>query len=60
MRQDAAVRRALARGPVSFVAPGFVSGEHFIWGATSMIKAELAVIVEEALGDRAIPSAGTR
>jgi hypothetical protein len=40
-------RRVLSRGAISFAAPGIVSGSHFIWGATSMILAELAALLDE-------------
>ena len=47
-------RRTLSRNALSFEAPGILFGRHFIWGATSMILAELAALLRDlpAVADR--------
>jgi 8-oxo-dGTP pyrophosphatase MutT (NUDIX family) len=37
---------------ITFSAPALCIGEHCVWGATAMMLAELAAVVEEELGAR--------
>jgi 8-oxo-dGTP pyrophosphatase MutT (NUDIX family) len=48
MREDACVIGTMGRGSTTFEAPGYRFGEHFIWGATAMILAELIDAVRQA------------
>ncbi|MCY2974691.1 MAG: CoA pyrophosphatase [Planctomycetota bacterium] len=48
MREDACIIGTMSRGSTTFEAPGYRFGEHFIWGATAMILAELIYAVRQA------------
>jgi 8-oxo-dGTP pyrophosphatase MutT (NUDIX family) len=44
---DAIKVGTMLRGNVQYDAPGFRIGEHFVWGATAMVLAELRSLVRE-------------
>jgi 8-oxo-dGTP pyrophosphatase MutT (NUDIX family) len=44
---DAIKVGTMQRGNVQYEAPGFRIGEHFVWGATAMVLAQLRSMVRE-------------
>lgn len=49
---DAITLGTMQRGSFQFDAPGFRVGEHFVWGATAMVLAELRTIVREIVSEQ--------
>ncbi len=50
--EDAMIVGTLKRGDLSFDAPGFRIGGHFVWGATAMILGNFRAIVRNALDEQ--------
>jgi len=44
-----------SHGPLQFSAPHFHLANHIVWGATSMMLAELVAVLEEHKEDRSVP-----
>ena len=42
----------MRKGSVEYEAPGFRVGEHFVWGATAMVLAELRTTIREIIAEQ--------
>jgi hypothetical protein len=42
----------MRKGSIEYEAPGFRVGEHFVWGATAMILAELRKTIREIIAEQ--------
>jgi len=47
LNEEAVIVGTMGRGTTTFEAPGYRFGDHFIWGATAMILAEFAEVVQD-------------
>ena len=42
----------MRKGSIEYVAPGFHVGEHFVWGATAMVLAELRTTIRDIIAEQ--------